>query len=169
MSNPSPWQALIAGLSLLSLSACGAPPPPQVETTPSPQVAATPSPPPPAPSQQTHSHGGKGGQIIETGRYHLELMVGREEGGLHIDFYIQEGEDHIPVGTATVTADIETPTGDRVTLPMTYTPEDEHYTARLANPVAGDYRIVLLSTINGEPINSRFRFRYEPDEGGTQE
>lgn len=92
--------------------------------------------------------------------------MGREEGGLHIDFYIQEGEDHIPVGTASVTANIETPTGDRVTLPMTYTPEDEHYTARLANPVAGDYT-VLLSTVNGEPINSRFR--YEPDEGGIQE
>ncbi|WKT81009.1 MULTISPECIES: hypothetical protein [unclassified Thermosynechococcus] len=73
------------------------------------------------------------------------------------------------MGTATVTADIETLTGDRVTLPMTYTPEDKHYTARLANPVAGDYRIVLLSTINGQPINSRFRFRYELNQGGRQE
>lgn len=52
---------------------------------------------------------------------------------------------------------------------MTYTPEDKHYIARLANPVAGDYRIVLLSTINGQPINSRFRFRYELNQGGRQE
>ncbi|WNC64416.1 hypothetical protein [Thermosynechococcus sp. HY593] len=52
---------------------------------------------------------------------------------------------------------------------MTYTPEDKHYTARLANPVTGDYGIVLLRPINGQPINSRFRFRYEPNQGGRQE
>ncbi len=151
-----PLRFYLFGLSLLLLvSACGTAPPSSTVTSSSPTMSASPP--------TTTDHGGQGGQIIETGQYHLELVVDREEAGLHLDFYIQEGEAHTPVATATVTAEIQQPDGQKVTLPMTYDAEDEHYTARLATALAGEYSVVILSDIKGEKVNSRFRFRHDPD------
>ena len=37
-------------------------------------------------------HGGHGGQVVEVGDYHLELLLGKESGETHMDVFLQKGE-----------------------------------------------------------------------------
>ncbi|MDS3861728.1 hypothetical protein RIF25_13035 [Thermosynechococcaceae cyanobacterium BACA0444] len=155
--------SLITVLGLgLSLGACGG----DSETTrssPSPEISS-PSPTPTmeaadsvANAEPSDGHA-QGGQVVETGKYHLELLVAEEPAGLHIDFFIQEGVDHTPVPDAQVAGQLQLPDGSQKTLDFQYSDADKHYTAYLTNAPAGEYRLVVLSDIRGEKVNGRFTF-----------
>jgi|SRR6476469_1226205 len=58
-----------------------------------------------------HSNKNQGGQVIESGNYHLELVPEQEDNGTHIDFYLQKGDNHEAIPDAKVTAQIQSPTG----------------------------------------------------------
>lgn len=105
------------------------------------------------------SHGGQGGQVIESGPYHLELLPIKEANSTHIDFFLQKGDNHEPIPNAKVTAQVQLPDGSQKSLAMKYDADDKHYTAILPSAAAGEYKVAILTDINGQKVNGRFNFQ----------
>lgn len=99
-----------------------------------------------------------GGQVVESGPYHLEFISESEDNGTHLDFYLQRGDNHEAVPNAKVTAQVQLPNGQQKSLPLTYDAEGKHYTAMLPDKAPGEYLVVMTSDINGEKVNGRFTF-----------
>jgi hypothetical protein len=107
-------------------------------------------------------HGGKpekGGQVIESGRYHLEFVPEIEAKGIHMDFFLLTGDKHEAVPNAKVKAQVQLPDGTSKTLNMTYDAKDKHYTALLPTTRKGEYKVAILSEIKGKKIDGRFSFK----------
>ena len=100
----------------------------------------------------------KGGQVIESGPYHLEFVPEKEANGTHLDFYLQKGDNHEAIPNAKVTAQVQLPDGTQKTLPLTYDAEGKHYAALLPTNAAGEYKVAILCDITGEKVNGRFTF-----------
>ena len=142
---------VLASTGLLLLGACS-----KGEKTPN---AAT------APQTETESKpatsagntgASKGGQVVEAGKYHLELVPEKESGGTHLDFYVQKGDKHEPIATAKVTAQVQSPDGKQKTLPFTYDASGKHYTAPLGEKATGQYQLKITATIGSEQVDGRF-------------
>jgi len=147
---------------LLFLGACGSSNQPTT-TTNSPMASTPPQAQPsttisPA-AKSSGDHGGQGGQVIESGPYHLELVTAKESTGTHIDFFLQKGDNHEAIPNAKVTAQVQLPDGSQKSLPMTYDAGDKHYTAILPSAATGEYKVAILSDISGEKVNGRFTFK----------
>jgi hypothetical protein len=153
----------ISAIGLLSLSACNggnqATAPASspivsasVETQPS--IAASPV----IQAESSEKHGGQGGQVIESGPYHLELVTGAETSGTHLDLFLQKGDTHEAIANAKVIAQVQLPDGTQQSLDMKYDAGDKHYTAILPSAAAGEYKVAILSDINGEKVNARYSF-----------
>ncbi|MEI6063158.1 MAG: hypothetical protein WCQ26_01075 [Pseudanabaena sp. ELA748] len=113
-------------------------------------------------SDKTSENNGKanqGGQVVEVGAYHLELVTINEDGGVHIDLFLQNGSDHSAIPDAKVSAQVQLPNGTKKTLDMPYKADGKHYGALLSETIAGEYKVVILSEIKGEKINGRFAFK----------
>ena len=102
----------------------------------------------------------KGSQVIEVGRYHLELVTEKADNGTHIDFYLQTSDNREAIPNAKVTAEVESPIGSQKTLSLIYDSVGKHYAALLSDQTAGEYKVVILSEINAEKVNGRFTFNY---------
>lgn len=109
-------------------------------------------------STEEHSQTSTGGQVVETGIYHLEFVPEAEADKFHLDFYLQSGDSHKPVSDARVTGQIQLPSGEQKSLDFTYDAADEHYTAVLPTSESGEYQAVIQTDINGEKVNGRFAF-----------
>lgn len=107
-------------------------------------------------SEKADSHGGQGGQVIESGPYHLELVTAKESEGVHLDFFLQKGDNHEAIPNAKVTAQVQLPDGNQQTLDFKYDADGKHYTAMLPGVVNGEAKVAILSDINGEKVNGRF-------------
>ena len=114
---------------------------------------------PAAKAEAGEKHGGQGGQVIESGPYHLEFVTAKETTAPHIDFFLQKGDNHEPISNAKVTAQVQLPDGSQQSLPMKYDVGDKHYTAILPSAAAGEYKVAILSDIDGEKVNGRFSFK----------
>jgi hypothetical protein len=157
---------LVASLGLLVLGACSSgnqatntansPATSPAATQPSTTDSATPM--AKSDAMKAGSHGGQGGQVIESGPYHLELVTGKETDSTHIDFFLQKGDNHEAIPDATVTAQVQLPDGSQKSLTMQYDANDQHYTAILPGSIVGEYKIAILSDIDGEKVNGRFTF-----------
>ncbi len=112
------------------------------------KIAATPG----------HSNSSKGGQVVESGPYHLELVVGKEAAQTHLDFYLQRGDNHQTIPNAKITGQIQMPDRTQKTLTFTYDQKDQHYTALLPGKVAGQYQMKITADINGQKVDGRFTF-----------
>jgi hypothetical protein len=126
-----------------------------------PQPAESPAQPTDAAKTESSGHAAKplkGGQVVESGPYHLEFVPGKEENGTHLDFYLQKGDNHEAVPNAKVTAKVQLPDGTQKTLPMTYDAPGKHYAALLPGKVSGQYQVKITSEINGEKVDGRFTF-----------
>ncbi len=110
-------------------------------------------------TSENHSKANQGGQVVEVGAYHLELVAINEDGGVHIDLFLQNGSDHSPIPDAKVSAQVQLPNGTKKSLDMPYKEDGKHYAALLSETVAGEYKVVILSEIKGEKINGRFAFK----------
>lgn len=150
----------IATFGLLFLGACNL----ANQTTPAaenqPAVSASPT----ASADKTtaakpDSHGGQGGQVIESGPYHLELLTLKEGNSTHIDFFLQKGDNHEPIPNAKVTAQVQSPDGSQKSVDMKYDADGKHYVAILPNAAPGEYKVAILTDINGEKVNGRFSFK----------
>jgi hypothetical protein len=145
-------------VTVFLLNACSTPTPTADNVLPTPTPTITPT--ENVEENKTESHGGQGGQVIETGAYHLELLAVKEAGGFHLDFYLQKGTDHTPILNATVTGKVQLPDGTEQDINFKYGEQDKHYTAILSTQAAGEYKLAILSDINGEKVNGRFNFKY---------
>ena len=100
----------------------------------------------------------KGGQVVESGPYHLEFVPVKENNGTHLDFYLQKGDNHEAIPKAKVTAQVQLPDGTQKTLPLTYDAEGKHYAALLPEKAAGQYQVKVTSDIDGKKVDGRFSF-----------
>ncbi len=154
-------------ISLLALGACSSETP--ISSSPtatkptesaSPASSASPSAMKPSTDKDAdHSKPKQGGQVIETGVYHLELVAGKEENGTHLDFFLQKGDNHESVTDAKVTAQIQLPDGTQKSFDLAYDAPEKHYTVMLDSKAAGEYKVAILTDIKGEKVNGRFSFK----------
>lgn len=100
-----------------------------------------------------HSHGG---QVVESGQYHLEFVTEREADGVHMDLYLEKGEKHETVSNAKVTAQVQPPDGTEKRLDLKYEAEGKHYTALLPQTSAGQYQVKVTADVEGEKVSGRF-------------
>lgn len=100
----------------------------------------------------------KGGQVVESGKYHLEFVPKAEANGTHLDFYLQTGDNHEAIPDAKVTAQIQLPDGTQKTLSLPYDASGKHYAALLPGKVTGQYQVKISSDIKGEKVDGRFNF-----------
>lgn len=154
---------VIASAGLLLLGGCGKaaktgdaastnPSTPPAETT-APATATK-----PMASGKSPMSPKKGGQVVESGKYHLELVPEKEGSSTHLDFYLLQGDNHESVPTAKVTADIQSPDGKQKTIPLSYDASGKHYAAALAEKATGQYQVKITATIGSEKIDGRFNF-----------
>lgn len=99
-----------------------------------------------------------GGQVVESGPYHLEFVSEPEANGTHLDFYLQTGDNHQAIPDAKVTAQVQSPDGKQQTLNLTYDASGKHYTALLPAKTAGQYQVKVTSDIKGKKVDGRFSF-----------
>lgn len=100
----------------------------------------------------------QGGQVVESGPYHLEFVPIKESKGVHLDFYLQKGDNHETVPNAKVIAQVQLPDGSAKTLPLTYDAGGKHYAASISDTAPGRYNVKITSDINGEKVDGRFSF-----------
>jgi len=145
----------LSSAGVILLGACGNSN--QASTNPGTPVAPSVT---PAETEQSDQAGAPqaGGQVVESGPYHLEFVPVKEAGGTHMDFYLQTGDTHEAIANAQVTAQVQLPDGSQKSLPLTYDAEGKHYTALLPKQAVGEYQVAVLSNINGEKVNGRFSF-----------
>jgi hypothetical protein len=100
----------------------------------------------------------QGGQVVESGPYHLEFVPIKESKGFHLDFYLQKGDNHETVPNAKVVAQVQLPDGSEKTLPLPYDAAGKHYAATLSETTPGRYNVKIISEIGGEKVDGRFTF-----------
>lgn len=105
-----------------------------------------------------HEHG-RGGQIIESGEYHLEFAAAPSDNGTKIDFFLEKGEKHETVSDAKITAQVQLPNGEQKTIPIKWEASEKHYHGLLTETTPGEYKVAILSEVNGEKVNGRFSFK----------
>ena len=105
-----------------------------------------------------HPNVSKGGQVVESGPYHLELVPEKEASGTHLDFYLQKGDNHEAIPNAKVTAQIQLPDGTQKNLALKYDADGKHYAVLLPETTSGQYQVKMTADINGEKVNGRFNF-----------
>lgn len=101
----------------------------------------------------------QGGQVVESGKYHLEFVPEQEANGTHLDFFLQQGDNHQAVPNAKVTAQVQAPDGTQKTLPLKYDAEGKHYTALFPGKAPGQYQVRMTADIKGQKVNGRFNFK----------
>ena len=162
-----------ASVGLLFLGACGggnqinttaSSPASSPATSPfanSPSTIAAKPTPAAKPSGDPNEHGEsqKGGQVVESGPYHLEFVPEKEAEGTHLDVYLQKGNNHTPIPDAKVSAQVQMADGSQKAVDLKYDPQDKHYTAIVPGLGTGEYKVAILSDINGEKVNGRFTFK----------
>lgn len=152
---------VLGSVSLLFLGACGnSNQSANSDASPTGATPAESTTPGAAAKTEASGHGApqKGGQVVESGKYHLEFVPEKEANGIHLDFYVQKGDNHESVPDAKVTAQIQLPDGTQKTLSLTYDAEGKHYTAMLPGKATGQYQVKMLSEIKGEKVDGRFSF-----------
>jgi hypothetical protein len=108
--------------------------------------------------EKQHDSPSKGGQVIESGAYHMEFVPVKESGGVHLDFYLQKGDNHEPIPNAKIMAQIQLPDGTSKILNLTYKATEKHYAALLPETSDGQYQVKIVTTIDGKKIDGRFSF-----------
>ena len=108
--------------------------------------------------EKSHMAPRKGGQVVESGKYHLELVPEKEASATHLDFYLFQGDKHEIIPNAKVSADIQLPDGKLKTVPFGYDASGKHYAAVVSEKASGQYQVNITATVGSEQIDGRFKF-----------
>jgi hypothetical protein len=100
----------------------------------------------------------KGGQVVESGKYHFEFVPEKGTSETHLDLYLQKGDTHEAITNAKVTADVQSPDGKVKTIPLSYDVSGQHYAAVVSDKTAGQYQVKVTATIGSEKADGRFNF-----------
>jgi hypothetical protein len=111
----------------------------------------------PDPKQAKEKHGGQGGQVVESGKYHLELIPEKSASETHLDLYVQKGDDHQTIADAKVSGEVQLPDGQSKTIVFTYDAGGKHYAAS-APGKAGAYQLKVTAVIGSDQADGRFSF-----------
>ncbi|MBD2385634.1 hypothetical protein [Cylindrospermum sp. FACHB-282] len=153
---------IIGSIGLLSLGACSSGnQAANTENTPTASTSTTENKSAPvSPAAKTNSQHGasQGGQVVETGKYHLEFVPEKEANGTHLDFYLQTGDNHETVPNAKVTAQVQLPDGKQKTVLLPYDAKNKHYHGLLSEQASGQHQVKITADIKGEKVNGRFNF-----------
>ncbi len=128
---------------------------PTAAVLPTPAVSNTTAKTEPSGHSEPHQ---KGGQVVETGAYHLEFVAEKEAKGTHMDLYVLKGDNHQPVLNAKVKSQVQAPDGSQKTLNLSYDKEGKHYTVLLPGNTAGQYQVKMLVDVDGKKVDGRFNF-----------
>ena len=157
----SPKLLLIGIIFANILAACSNSP-----TSPNAITTTEPSPPSVAKTESkankkpdNHGKPNQGGQVVEAGAYHLELLMVKEENNIHLDFFLQTGDTHAALPDAKVTAQVQFPDGSQKSYDLAYDVPNKHYATNLPTNASGEYKIAILTDIKGEKVNGRFSFK----------
>ncbi|MEG4997329.1 hypothetical protein [Microcoleus sp. B4-D4] len=149
---------ILGSVGLLLLGACGkGDQTSDTNTTPPPPPAAS-QPASSAPATTSAAKGANGGQVVNSGAYHLDFVPQKEATGTHLDLYLQKGDKKEPVPDAKVTAQVQLPNGKQQTLALKYDPEGKHYAVVFPGKEPGQYPVKMNADINGEKVDGRFTF-----------
>jgi hypothetical protein len=119
----------------------------------SPTASASPT------AKTNNEHGAsKGGQVVETGAYHLEFVPEKDANGTHMDLYLLRGDNHEAVPNAKVTAQVQLPDGKQKNVPFNYDASGKHYTGLLSEKATGQYQVKVTADVGGKKIDGRFSF-----------
>lgn len=149
---------VLVGVGLLFLGACSSNQAANTENSPASSTSSTESSASPAAKTEAHHGESHGGQVVETGAYHLEFVPEKEANKTHMDFYLLKGDNHSAINSAKVTAQVQSPDGTQKTLPMTYDASDKHYTAMLTGNATGQYQVKVTADVSGKKVDGRFSF-----------
>jgi hypothetical protein len=111
-----------------------------------------------AKSESSKDGKSKGGQVVESGKYHLEFVPEKSSNETHLDLYLQKGDTHEAIANAKVTADVQLPDGKLKTLSLSYDASGKHYAAVLKEKITGQYQVKVNATIGSEKADGRFNF-----------
>lgn len=157
---------VLGTVGLLFLGACGkgdeksdANSSPTSAPVASKPASSAPSAAPAGTGKTDNAKASKGGQVVESGAYHLEFVAEKEATGTHLDFYLQKGDKREPVPNAKVSAQVQLPSGKQQTLALKYDPDGKHYTVIFPVKDAGNYPVKMNADINGEKVDGRFTFK----------
>jgi hypothetical protein len=150
---------ILSSVGLLFLAACG-------KGDEASDTKITPTPPPAASKPASSApaaapaaaKGAKGGQVVNSGAYHLEFVPVKEATGTHLDLYLQKGDKKEPVPDAKVSAQVQLPNGKQQTLAFKYDSEGKHYAVVFPGKDPGQYPVKVNADIKGEKVNGRFTF-----------
>ncbi len=151
---------LIGGVALL-LASCGsgektATAPANIPVTEQAPVASIA--PDAKPATKESSSSSKGGQVVESGKYHLELVPEKSANETHLDLYVQKGDDHQAISDAKVSGEVQSPDGQSKPITFTYDAGGKHYTGTLAGKTAGAYQLKVTATVGSDQADGRFSF-----------
>jgi hypothetical protein len=99
------------------------------------------------------------GQVVESGSYHLELVTAKENNGIHLDLFVQKGDNHQPISNAKVTGQVQLPSGQIKNLNFTYDTKGKHYMTLLTEKNPGQYQLKVTVKIGNQQVNGRFSFK----------
>jgi hypothetical protein len=106
-----------------------------------------------------HSNSGEhNGQVIESGKYHLEFTPDIEQDSTHLDVSVH-GEQDKAITDAKLTTQVQLPDGSNKTLQVPYNNEEKQYTVKLPATATGEYKVVIQTDVKGEKFNGRFTFK----------
>jgi hypothetical protein len=152
---------VLASAGLLLLGACSKESTTSGSTTPNTATPTAETAPPAATTAKAESRKtgkSKGGQVVESGKYHLEFVPLTSSNDTHLDLYLQKGDTHEAIPNAKVTADVQLPDGKLKTIPLSYDASGKHYAAVLKGKVTGQYQVKITATIGSEKADGRFNF-----------
>lgn len=100
----------------------------------------------------------KGGQVVESGKYHFELVPEKSANETHLDLYLQKGNDRQAITDAKVSGEVQSPDGQSKTVAFTYDADGKHYAGVFPGKTAGAYQLKISAVIGDDKADGRFSF-----------
>jgi hypothetical protein len=122
------------------------------------KAPTSPAKPEAAPAAQGGGDSIKGGQVVESGKYHLELKPEKAADKTHLNFYLKIDATQKDIPDAKVSGEVQTPDGKQSPVTFTYDAKDKHYAAEVPGKVTGTYNLKITANIGSDKANGRFTF-----------